>query len=108
MGYGGGDVRMCYNAPKSHWLGWYSELHAYLDPVAEPSRLVELVGLADYDEAMVSGDPSSQAVVLRIDMYEGQSLCEFLLLLSHVRNRVICGIHSQGLTHPLVTDLVLV
>ena len=65
---------MCYNAPKSHWLGWYEEYHQYLDPYETPSKLVQLVGLADYDEAMVSGDPSSQAIVLKIDMYESQNL----------------------------------
>lgn len=67
---------MCYNAPKSHWLGWYEEFHQALDPVETPSKLVELVGLADCDEALSFGNVESQAIVLRIDMYEGQSLCK--------------------------------
>ena len=42
--------------------------------MSTPSKLVELVGIADYDEAMISGDPSSQAVVLKIDMYDSTNL----------------------------------
>lgn len=72
---------MCYNAPKSHWLGWYEEFHQYMDPVETPSKLVELVGLADYEEAMSSGNSTSQAIVVRIDMYEEQSLCKLPLRL---------------------------
>ena len=79
MAYGGGDTRKCYNGPKSWYLGWYNEFHQVLDPVTTPSKLVEIVGLADYDEAMSSGDPNSQAVVLKIDTYANNALCELLI-----------------------------
>ena len=69
-------MRKCYNAPKSHWLGWYQKRqHYYGPPWPRPSKLVELVGLADYNETMTYGSAETQAVVLRIDMYEERSLC---------------------------------
>lgn len=76
MGYGGGDVKMCYNAAKSWYLGWYSEFHQNFDPLKESSKLYHLVGLSDYDEALTSSDPSTYTTVLRIKTYEDEKICE--------------------------------
>eukprot|EP00584_Thalassiosira_punctigera_P006714 CAMPEP_0172541554 /NCGR_PEP_ID=MMETSP1067-20121228/12345_1 /TAXON_ID=265564 ORGANISM="Thalassiosira punctigera, Strain Tpunct2005C2" /NCGR_SAMPLE_ID=MMETSP1067 /ASSEMBLY_ACC=CAM_ASM_000444 /LENGTH=1422 /DNA_ID=CAMNT_0013327621 /DNA_START=40 /DNA_END=4309 /DNA_ORIENTATION=+ len=70
----GSALSKCYNAPKSYWIGWYNERHMTMDPTKTPSKLVELVGLADYNETMRYGDAETQAVVLRIDMYEDKSI----------------------------------
>lgn len=79
MGYGGFDTKMCYNAAKSWYLDWYSELHQEFDPSKDTARLYNLVGLADYDEALAAsvGAPDSYSVVLRIVTYESDSICEF-------------------------------
>ena len=74
MGYGGGDVRMCYNAPKNYYLGWYSEFHNEFNPLETNSKLFNLVGLSDYNEALSSSDPSLYTIVLRIETFEEESL----------------------------------
>ena len=76
MGYGGGDVRMCYNAAKSHYLGWYEEFHQDFNPLEETSKLVKLVGLSDYNEALASSEPSEYTIVLRIETFEEESVCK--------------------------------
>jgi hypothetical protein len=74
MGYGGGDVRMCYNAAKSWYLGWFSEFHDEFNPLETNSKLFKLVGLSDYNEALSSADPSAYTIVLRIETFEAESL----------------------------------
>lgn len=69
---------MCYNAAKSYYLGWYSEFHQEFNPLEESSKLVKLVGLSDYNEALLSTstEPSAYAIVLRIETFEEESVCE--------------------------------
>lgn len=68
---------MCYNAAKSWDLGWYSEFHQQFDPVEESSKLFKLVGLSDYNEALAASDPSAFTIVLRIETFEQESICEY-------------------------------
>ena len=58
------------------YLGWYSELHQEFNPLEETSKLLHLVGLSDYNEALASLDPSSYTIVLHIETFENESLCE--------------------------------
>eukprot|EP00804_Cyclotella_cryptica_P015542 CCRYP_003574-RC/>CCRYP_003574-RC protein AED:0.06 eAED:0.06 QI:113/1/1/1/0.8/0.75/16/1817/1111 len=74
MGYGGFDVKMCYNAAKNYYLGWYSEFYQEFNPVWETSKLYYLVGLTDYDEALASSEQSRYTIVLRIETFENESL----------------------------------
>eukprot|EP00956_Cyclotella_meneghiniana_P029363 scaffold70782_cov63-Cyclotella_meneghiniana.AAC.2 len=74
MGNGGIDARMCYNAPKMFYLGWYSEFHSEFNPLETNSKLFHLVGLSDYNEALSSSDPSGYTIVLRIETFEKESL----------------------------------
>eukprot|EP00804_Cyclotella_cryptica_P007729 CCRYP_001349-RA/>CCRYP_001349-RA protein AED:0.03 eAED:0.03 QI:702/0.83/0.76/1/0.83/0.84/13/138/1465 len=74
MGYGGGDVKMCYNAAKNFYLGWYAEFHQEFNPLEQPSKLYHLVGLSDYEEALSSPDPSAYTIVLHIETFEEESL----------------------------------
>lgn len=67
---------MCYNAAKSYYLGWYSEFHQEFNPLEESSKLVKLVGLSDYNEALLSSERSAYAIVLRIETFEEESVCE--------------------------------
>lgn len=129
MGYGGGDVKMCYNGESLsfsvlclkmplilsnkyraetplcisrkklvspncsyycwmvadliwqsflwnitilRYLGWYSEFHQEFNPTEETSKLFRLIGLSDYNEALVSSDPSTYTIVLRIETFENE------------------------------------
>ena len=63
------------SAAKNFYLGWYAEFHKEFNPLEQPSKLFHLVGLSDYDEALVSSDPSKYTIVLRIETFEDESLC---------------------------------
>ncbi len=70
--------------PKLHctqytrYLNWYTELYQDFDVLKNPASVYKLVGLADYDEALtVSASDTLYAVVLKIDTYESDSLCEY-------------------------------
>lgn len=58
------------------YLGWYSEFHYEFNPLVETSKLFHLVGLSDYNEALVSSDPSAYTIVLRIETFELENLCK--------------------------------
>ena len=61
----------------TRYLGWYSELHQEFNPLDEKSKLFNLVGLSDYNEALTSPNSSSYTIVLRIEIFEDESLCEY-------------------------------
>jgi hypothetical protein len=53
--------KMCYNAAKNWQIGWYDDAKILINPLAEPSTTVNLVGVADYD--VRNGKP----VVIKIE-----------------------------------------
>jgi hypothetical protein len=61
---------------KNYYLGWYSEFYQEFNPLLERSKLYYLVGLSDYDEALASLEQARYTIVLRIETFENESLCE--------------------------------
>ena len=57
--------KMCYNAAKNWQIGWYDDAKILINPLAEPSTTVNLVGIADYDVS--NGKP----VVVKIETGAG-------------------------------------
>lgn len=71
-------IEFCSNvnlsAPKNWYLGWYEELHEEYNPLEESSKLFQMVGLSDYQDALASANSSSYTTVLRIETFEEESL----------------------------------
>ena len=57
--------KMCFNAAKNWQIGWYDDAKLLINPLAEPSTTVNLVGVADYD--LRSGRP----VVVKLETGAG-------------------------------------
>ena len=51
---------MCFNAPKTWQLGWFSNHHVSLDYSASPNWVGDLIGQADYASS------SSKMMIIRI------------------------------------------
>mmetsp|Transcript_8240 Transcript_8240/g.15079 ORF Transcript_8240/g.15079 Transcript_8240/m.15079 type:complete len:1302 (-) Transcript_8240:105-4010(-) len=65
MGARWNDAKLCYNAQKSSFLGWYDDRKSYVD-LSQPSTslTVRLFGIADYGDS--SSLPSNYAALVRV------------------------------------------
>jgi hypothetical protein len=67
----------------------------------QSSKLFNLVGLSDYDEALASSDMSKYTIVLRIETFEEESLCKYftrhesLYLITWTNPDVFCRLDLQ-------------
>jgi len=54
--------KMCYNAAKNWQIGWYDAAKLLINPSAEPSTTVNLVGIAEYNNR-----PNNEPVTVKIE-----------------------------------------
>ena len=54
--------KMCYNAAKNWAMPWYNDAKLVFSPVTEPSKTVNLVGIAEYNNR-----PNNEPVVVKLE-----------------------------------------